>query len=124
MLFDRVVLLVAVYEDASFRAWCADNETVDLDYLDEELRDTAANFHTLKAVLDAHPKQEEWVTHNIRDLIAQVISDQAGEKKERQNPEPTWKERAIAAEKEIVRLSAKIEQLEESLKIVAGARGQ
>ena len=90
LLFDRVTLLVAVYEDAGFRAWCADSETVDLDYLDEELSDTAANFLTLKAVLDAYTTQDEWVTHNIRDLIAQVISDQAGEKKVRQNPEPTW----------------------------------
>ena len=121
LLFDRVTLLVAVYEDAGFRAWCADSDTVDLDYLDEELSDTAANFLTLKAVLDTYTTQDEWVTHNIRDLIAQVISDQAGEKKVRQNPEPTWKERAIAAEKKIELLLAKIEQLEESLQIVAGA---
>ena len=122
LLFDRVSLLVGVYDDEAFRAWCASSETNELDYLDTELNDTAANFMTLKGVLHHYPIRDEWVKHNIRDLIAQVLAEQAeSTKRERDNPKPTWKERALAAEKEIERLRTKVEQLEESLGIVAGA---
>lgn len=125
LLFDRVVLLVDCYEDDAFRAWCSETETNEVDYLDTELNDTAATFMTLKAVLHHYPVRDEWVKHNIRDLIAQVLSEQAeATKRERETAVPTWKERALAAEKEVERLRAKVEQLEESLQIVAGAHRQ
>ena len=124
LLFDRVALLVSVYNDGSFRSWCAANETVDLDYLDEELSDTAASFMTLKAVLVEHPTRDEWVKHNIRDLIAQVIESQAESRKRDGEPKrPSWKERAMVAERECERLRAEIASIKESLGIVAGARG-
>lgn len=125
LLFDRVALLVTIYDDESFREWCSANETNELDYLDTELSDTAASFMTLKAVLHAHPTRDEWVKHNIRDLIAQVLADQAEKtKRERENPHPTWKERALAAEAECVRLRAEVANMKESLGIVASARCQ
>ena len=123
LLFDRVSLLVACYDDEAFRAWCAENETDELDYLDTELNDTAANFMTLKAVLHQYPVREEWVKHNIRDLIAQVIAEQAEKtKRERENPKPTWKERALLAEAECERLRAEVASMKESLGIVASSR--
>lgn len=123
LLFDRVTLLAGVYNDGQFRAWCAETDTIDLDYLDEELSDTAAAFMTLLAVLHAYPTRDEWVKHNIRDLIAQVIADQAEKtKRDRENPKPTWKERALAAEAECERLRAEVASMKESLGIVASAK--
>lgn len=123
LLFDRVSLLVACYDDDAFRSWCSETETNEVDYLDAELNDTAATFMTLKAVLHQYPVREEWVKHNIRDLIAQVLAEQAEKtKRERENPKPTWKERALAAEAECERLRAELANMKESLGIVASAK--
>jgi hypothetical protein len=122
ILFDRVSLLVACYNDSDFRAWAADQGTNELDFLDEELSDTAASFLTLKAVLDAYPEKESWTKHNVRDLIAQVLSD---EKKKRDRDDAkrvSWKERALAAEQECERLRGELENMKESLGIVASAK--
>jgi squalene cyclase len=123
LLFDRVVLLVECYEDEQFRAWCSETETNDVDYLDEELSDTAAAFMTLKAVLHQYPTRDEWVKHNIRVLIAQVLQEQAeATKRDGEEKRISWKERALAAEKECERLRAELANMKESLGIVAGAK--
>ena len=41
LLFDRVALLIACYDDGEFRAWHQASGTNELDFLDEELSDTA-----------------------------------------------------------------------------------
>lgn len=122
MLFDRVKLLVKCYEDQEFRNWVASQETNEYDFLDEELSDTAASFLTLKAVMDEHPKREDWVRHNIRDLIALVLEAEREKKKRDGDHRISWKERALAAEKECERLRAELESTKKSLEIVASAK--
>lgn len=121
ILFDRITLLVACYDDEGFRKWCADSETDELNYLDEEVSDVAATFLTLKAVLAEFPTKEEWLKHNIRVMIATVIANQKDAREETMD-RPKWKERALAAEAECERLRSEIAQLKESLQIVAGAK--
>lgn len=120
VLFERICLLVACYDDTQFRAWHADNETDELDYLDEELSDTAASFMTLKAVLVAYPERESWVKHNIRDLIAEIIA--SGKTAKEPSTPKSWKSLAEELQHECERLRAEIKGLKENLAIVASAK--
>lgn len=123
LLFDRVSLLVACYDDAEFRKWHEDNGTNELDFLDEELSDTAVGFLTFRAVLNSYPKRDEWINHNVRELIALTIAAE-NEKRKREGDEKriSWKERALAAEAECERLRGEIDNMKESLGIVASAK--
>lgn len=125
MLFDRVSLLIACYEDDDFRAWHEQQGTNELDFLDEELSDTAVGFLTFRAVMNSYPKRDEWIKHNIRELIALTLAAEK-EKKKRDDDEKriSWKERALAAEAECERLRAEITNMKESLGIVASAKCQ
>lgn len=123
LLYERVKLLVAIYEDAEFVAYCADAGFNELDQMDAELSDIGVSFLTLKAVLNQYPRVEEWQGGNIREMIAAVIDSQ---KTERARQVPSWKERALAAEKECERLHGEVESLrariadlQENLRIVA-----
>jgi hypothetical protein len=107
VLYERVHLLVEVYNDIRFREWCEECKVVDLDYLDEEVSDVATNFLTLKAVLDTYPDVESWKKHNIRDLLAEALSASKSDRKEREKI--SWKERCLAAERECERLRAELE---------------
>ncbi len=122
LLWDRVKLLVQCYDDEDFRAWVFDQGSNELDYLDEELSDVAASFLTLAAVLKQYPNKEDWVRHNIRELIALVLDAERDKRKAEADPRISWKERALAAEREIERLKAEVAGLKKSLEIVAGAR--
>lgn len=124
MLYDRVTLLVECYEDQEFRAWCAESGTNELDFLDEELSDTAATFMTLRSVLLANRDRGSWVKHNIRDLIADVMEAESakGADETKSTARMSWKARAIQAEAECERLRAEIASMKESLGIVAGAK--
>lgn len=119
LLFHRVELLLACYVDSAFREDCAERGVNDLDVLDAELDDTACGFLTLKAVIEAYPKEADWHRHNIRDMIAEIIYSQ---KKERTKTVWTWKERCLAAEKECERLRAELASVKESLRIARGGK--
>lgn len=123
LLYDRVKLLCECYDDSEFRRYHEDMGTNELDFLDDELSDTAASFLTLKAVMIAHSEKEEWNKHNIRDLIALVLKAEE-DRKQREGEEKrvSWKERALAAERECERLRAELANMKESLGIVAGAK--
>ena len=123
LLYDRVALLVACYDDPEFRQYHADNGTNELDFLDEELSDTAVTFMAFKSVFAAYPDREDWVRHNIRELIALTLEAEAeARKRENEQKRPSWKERALAAEKECKRLRAELDSMRKSLEIVAAAK--
>lgn len=115
VLYQRVSLLVACYEDEEFGAWCVENNHNDLEFLDSELEDTAAGFLTLKAVLDHYPEEDSWAKHNIRELIAEVLDAERQARKESGNERISWKERCLAAEKECERLRAERDILQKTL---------
>lgn len=113
LLHRRITLLVECYEDAEFDAWCEAHNTAQLDFLDSELSDVACDFLTLKAVLVEYPDIESWSKHNIRDMIAQVMES---EKKPRSGSERiSWKERCLAAEKELERLRTELTAMQKAL---------
>lgn len=130
LLHERIKLLCHVYDDVDFRSWCDASGVIDLDYLDAELSDVAVSFLTLRAVLLQHPSVDDWKGGNIRQMIAEVLESQ---KPKRERTEVvSWKERALAAEKEIERLQfelqkrdSTIQELRSCLTVVAsdGQRG-
>lgn len=123
ILFDRVTLLVECYDDDEFRAWHTEAGTNELDFLDEELSDTATGFLAWKSVLAAYPNREDWVRHNVRELLALTMAAQAeATKRDGDEKRVSWKERALAAEAECERLRAELASTKESLGIVASAR--
>lgn len=124
LLHERVKLLCDIYDDADFHAWCEANGMIDLDVLDAELADVACDFMTLKAVFVAHPNHEDWTGGDIRQMIAHAI--EAMRPKRERSEVVSWKQRCLAAEKEIERLMMElgkrdtvIDELRSSLKIVA-----
>ena len=123
LLYDRVALLIACYDDKEFRAWHEANGTNELDFLDEELSDTAVGFLSLKAVMASNPNREDWIKHNVRDLIATTMAAEAESKKrDREDTRISWKQRALAAEAECERLRGEVANMKESLGIVASAK--
>lgn len=122
VLYERINLLCQCYEEEGFREWCETQGVNDIDYLDEELNDTAATFLTLKAVLAEHPRREDWVQNNIRDLIAKAIEAEKSRMKANEIHRVSWKQRAIEAERECERLRAELRGLKESLASFAGGQ--
>lgn len=114
-LHQRVSLLVDCYNDLEFRKFCEQNQINDIDYLDAELEDTAANFLTLMSVLKTYPSVEDWSKHNIRDLIAEAIELQRKPKDTAHRP--SWKARALAAEEECERLRGEVVALQKALEL-------
>jgi hypothetical protein len=123
LLYDRVELLIACYEDEEFRAWHAENGTNEVDFLDEEMNDTAVGFLAFRSVFAAYPQRDQWINHNIRELIALTMEAEAeSRKRECDTKRTSWKERALAAEAECERLRGEKAELEKALDIVAGAK--
>lgn len=121
LLFDRVSLLIACYNDQDFRAWCADQGSNECDYLDDELNDTAFDFLTLKAVVVEYPHREQWVKHNIRDLVAEVLTNQRrDDKADDATKRMSWKERALAAERRVEQLERELAALREAMTLMRG----
>lgn len=113
LLYERIKLLIEVYEDAAFRKWCEDSSVIDLDYLDAELSDVAVSFMTLRAVFIQHPNVDDWQGGNIRQMIADVIELQKVGR-ERVNV-ISWKERCLAAEKEVERLRFELQKRDSTI---------
>ena len=122
LLFDRVALLIACYDDKEFRAWHEANGTNELDFLDEELSDTAVGFLSFRAVMASNPNREDWIKHNVRDLIATTMAAEAeNRKRDNEGKRISWKDRALAAEAECERLRAEVASMKESL-VICGFR--
>lgn len=118
VLFERVSICVSCFEDPEFTDWCAGQGIDSLEFLDEELSDTAVNFATLARVLDTFPTKEEWVKHNIRVMIAMVLEDQKSKKESEPSSRIAWKDRALAAEAELEKLRAELKAIREKLETV------
>lgn len=116
LLYDRVKLLVDVYNDMEFRRWCSDNHADELDYMDSEIDDTGIGFLTWMAVLEAHPNQEEWLRQNVRVLAAEAMDADREKKKaaileDGRKERVEWKARAMTAEAECERLRGEVKAL-------------
>jgi len=119
LLYQRIKLLIECYNNKGFLSHCVERGVNDIDVLDSELEDIAVGFLTMKAVFESYPKEEDWQRHSIRDLIAEVLNSQ---KRERDKSDKlSWKERALAAERECERLRAELDAIKESLRIVSTA---
>lgn len=109
MLFERVQLLVKVFDDDEFKGYCEESGSEPLELLDAELTDVACSFVTARAVLDHFPKVDDWVNGDLRKMIAQIQKE--GRRSRDDQQRPSWKDRALAAERECERLKAEMASL-------------
>lgn len=117
LLYQRVKILCEVYEDEAFRDWCLKESIRDTEFLDGELSDVGMNFETLQSVLDAYPREVEWINADMRVLVASVMESQKKERKASDGSRETisWKERCLEAEAECERLRAEVASLKERI---------
>ena len=105
MVYQRMVILMAIESDPEFVDWCAQTETNIYDVLDEEVAELNANYLVLVAVMKKYPKELDWAK-KLGVLIAEVKDSQ---KRTRESGERTsWKEIAEERQKEIERLTSQL----------------
>jgi len=105
MVYQRMVILMAIESDPEFVDWCAQTETNIYDVLDEEVAELNANYLVLVAVMKKYPKELDWAK-KLGVLIAEVKESQ---KRTRESGERTsWKEIAEERQKEIERLTSQL----------------
>lgn len=120
LLYHRVSLLIACYEDPDFLAWHEAQGTNELDFLDEELSDTAVGFLAFRSVMNAYPKREQWINHNVRELIALTMEAEAKSRnRDGEQSRVSWKARALAAEAECERLRGEIASIRKTLGVAS-----
>lgn len=86
ILYDRISLLVEVYNDPQFHEFENLDEFTAASRLDAYLTDVAENFITLKAVLELFPERETWEKRTFRELLAHARG--VAEEKRRKAREP------------------------------------
>lgn len=117
LLYQRVKLLVEIYDDESFHKWCESEGVTDIEFLDSELSDVGMDFMTLRAVFDAYPREAHWINGDIRQMVATVV-EQSKEKRKKERGERetiSWKDRCLRAEEECERLRGEVEHLTEKV---------
>lgn len=72
VLYDRVRLLVSVFDDQEFRDELDLDDVQASEWLDKKVNDTCTTFGVLRRVFEVFPDKEHWTTRNIRTLIAEV----------------------------------------------------
>lgn len=73
LVYDRVVLLRDVYDDAAFLNDCDRRDASPLEELNDEVADTAMTFVTLQAMLDKFPNREDWEARRLQDMAAEIV---------------------------------------------------
>jgi len=74
LVYDRVKLLVAVYEDPEFLADEGLDALSAARRLDDELADVCAGFLEMKAVLEFYPERKQWEGRRLDLIVAEVLS--------------------------------------------------
>lgn len=120
MLYDRVKLLVDVFNDAAFIAQCEEDGTEPFDILDDALSDIGHGFRTMKAVMNEYPNKTDWVRHDLRNLMAMAVEKhrKASDPKDRVD----WKALAERYKAECEVLRNEIESMRKTLEVIATAR--
>ena len=123
MVFDRISLLKQVHDDVSFRSWCDEQQIGIYDYLDTEVDDiNCGGYLSLVRVLSEHPAKHEWTGKSLRTLIAETIKADHPLTEEQQGNRNDWKGECEKLRKELIRASARIEELERVVELMAGTR--
>lgn len=126
-LFERVGVLIAVYESPSYREYCMAQEIRREELLDAELSDiTDRPFLTVKSVYERNPDADIWKRHGFRYLLNEWLDDTKKPKKQGRS----YKKEYEALQEELERLreefasyrreaEAKIATLENALRCVS-----
>jgi len=138
IVYDRIVLLDAVFDDADFRNENDFDDIQAVEHLDAEIGDLAADFLTLRRVLKLSPNKKEWAGRDLRRMIAETLeADRESSKSE--GPVKTYRRATLAeldkaleekelAETRLVIVERRNRELEENNRLlreeVAGLQGR
>ncbi len=86
LIYDRVSLLVAVFDDPDFLADEGLDQLSAARRLDAEVADVCAGFLELKATLEFYPDRKQWIGRNLQLMVAEVM--EAEDKAHAANHEP------------------------------------
>jgi len=124
-LYKLTKALVALYDDAEFRAEIGARNNLE-EWIDQEFPGLPFRFVELRAILEHYPKEKDWAANKL-SVLADAIPEVETEKKERKKPERITKKEfdALVREKEHYQyraefLDGRVKELEEEL---AAARG-
>jgi len=71
-LYDRVKLLIEIYEDSEFRAHCKARQEDPHTILDDKVGDTVSDFVTLTEVMERFPAKKQWEGNRLQKMIAEI----------------------------------------------------
>lgn len=73
-LYDRVTLLVEVYQNRGFKSAMKKEDKNPVDFLNKKLSDTAVNFTELWEILKEFPRRKQWEEGDLSDMRIHVIN--------------------------------------------------
>tara|TARA_R100001086_G_scaffold245991_1_gene177644 strand:- start:158 stop:601 length:444 start_codon:yes stop_codon:yes gene_type:complete len=113
-LFERVKLLVEIFESDDYQQYCRDEQLDEMAELDGAVDDFSGSFATVMAVYKMNPDQDAWRKHGYRYLLAEYRQELADNrpKKERIN----WRHRYEEAQNTIIMLQGQVKSLREQVK--------
>lgn len=85
LLYDRLVLLREVFNDAAYRADCATRKINPEDELTDEVADTCAGFVVLMQTLEKFPDRQVWQRKSLAKLVAAVVDEQQEQQRQRRS---------------------------------------
>lgn len=87
-LWERMQRLVAVYQDAAFRAEHDLDDFSAGEWLDKEVSDTCATFLELMAVLEVYPERDQWIAGDLKSMVAQCLAEEAARRRAQSDRQP------------------------------------
>jgi DNA repair exonuclease SbcCD ATPase subunit len=124
-LFDRVKLLIEIWDDVDFLAHVDGSVDKAELLLDAKLGDYGIGFFEARSLMKHFPKRPHWVGTPIRQMLAEALEVERSERKERQEP-VTRKNPVPHAEHEKVmqQLEQTRERVDQAQDEVAGLRSE
>lgn len=133
-LYDRVRVLVRVFEDTQFKADMMQRGTAPGVFLNEAVNETFTTFTELYALLKAFPEKSQWAGGNLRQM-RESLEDQLRDKERQVRQEAqrnkegdeaqklSWKERYLDLESRYRVLEGAYKQLEKDHRELQKALG-
>jgi len=90
IVYDRITLLVEIYDDDQFRQDSGDPDDLSAaTLLDAEVGDLCADFLELRCVLDSFPNKGDWTDKNLKKLVAAALDGSRTRRKSKKSERRT-----------------------------------
>lgn len=88
-LYDRVALLIRVYEDPHFLNDMKEQKKSPVEVVDKCVNDTCANFTELYQIFKMFPKRQQWVSGDLNSMRLQMLEKLRSEQKKNSKSKTT-----------------------------------